>query len=179
MATEADLIQKFKDLDIPVGADFEELIHEAFIGANLADKVEGYDSRIATVENDLSTTKDSIQANTDAIGKNTGNITTNKTNIASNTTDIANLKANKVNTEDLPNKKASTLADTALPADFTTISRKGVQLVDDNQLASAVSTGVSEGLTGVMYEKEFEYHDTAEEAQTAAGNDNYFHYSQD
>lgn len=39
MATEADLIQKFKDLNIPVGADFEELIHEAFIGANLVDQV--------------------------------------------------------------------------------------------------------------------------------------------
>jgi len=39
MATEADLIQKFKDLNIPVGADFEELIHEAFVGANLVDKV--------------------------------------------------------------------------------------------------------------------------------------------
>ena len=65
MATEADLIQKFKDLDIPVGADFEELIHAAFAGANLADLVNNYDSRITTVENDLSTAKDSIQSNTD------------------------------------------------------------------------------------------------------------------
>lgn len=39
MATEADLIQKFKDLNIPVGADFEELIHAAFAGSNLADIV--------------------------------------------------------------------------------------------------------------------------------------------
>ena len=65
MATEADLIQKFKDLNIPVGADFEELIHTAFAGANLADLVNNYDSRITTVENDLSTAKNSIQANTD------------------------------------------------------------------------------------------------------------------
>lgn len=39
MATEADLIQKFKDLNIPVGADFEELIHAAFASSNLADLV--------------------------------------------------------------------------------------------------------------------------------------------
>lgn len=39
MATEADLIQKFKDLDIPVGADFEELIHAAFASSNLADQI--------------------------------------------------------------------------------------------------------------------------------------------
>lgn len=62
MATEADLIQKFKDLNIPVGADFEELIHAAFAGANLADLVNNYDSRITTVENDLSATKGSIQS---------------------------------------------------------------------------------------------------------------------
>lgn len=67
MATEADLIQKFKDLNIPVGSDFEELIHEAFIGANLADKVESYDSRITTVENSLDAAKGSIQANTDQL----------------------------------------------------------------------------------------------------------------
>lgn len=67
MATEADLIQKFKDLDIPVGADFEELIHAAFAGANLADLVNNYDSRITTVENDLSTAKDSIQSNTNQL----------------------------------------------------------------------------------------------------------------
>ena len=58
MATEADLIQKFKDLDIPVGADFEELIHAAFAGSNLADLVNSYDSRIATVETDLATKAD-------------------------------------------------------------------------------------------------------------------------
>ena len=39
MATEADLIQKFKDLNIPVGADFEELIHAAFASSNLADQI--------------------------------------------------------------------------------------------------------------------------------------------
>jgi len=58
MATEADLIQKFKDLNIPVGADFEELIHAAFAGSNLADIVNSYDSRIATVETDLTTKAD-------------------------------------------------------------------------------------------------------------------------
>ncbi|QBJ03869.1 putative capsid protein [Lactobacillus phage SAC12B] len=58
MATEADLIQKFKDLNIPVGADFEELIHAAFAGSNLADIVNSYDSRIATVETDLATKAD-------------------------------------------------------------------------------------------------------------------------
>ena len=67
MATEADLIQKFKDLNIPVGTDFEELIHEAFTGANLVDKVENHDSRITTVEDNLDATKDSIQSNTNQI----------------------------------------------------------------------------------------------------------------
>lgn len=67
MATEADLIQKFKDLNIPVGSDFEELIHEAFVGANLVDKVDNHDSRIATAENNLDAMKGSIQLNTNQL----------------------------------------------------------------------------------------------------------------
>jgi len=87
MATEADLIQKFKDLNIPVGADFEELIHEAFAGANLVAEVENHDSRINTVEDNLDTTKGSIQANTNAIEKNANAIKNNTSNITTKADD--------------------------------------------------------------------------------------------
>lgn len=152
MATEADLIQKFKDLNIPVGTDFEELIHEAFVGANLADKVDKYDSRINTVEDNLDTTKGSIQANTDAIEKNTSNITTNKTNIDSNTTDIKNLQTNKVNIEDLPNKNASTLADTSVTANFKSgLNKNGVNVLNETEVGNAINSAVSSATSDVAY----------------------------
>jgi len=153
MATEADLIQKFKDLNIPVGTDFEELIHEAFVGANLVDKVDNHDSRIATLENNLDTTKGSIQANTDAIEKNTSNITTNKTNIDSNTTDIKNLQTNKVNIEDLPNKKASTLADTSVTANFKSgLNKNGVNVPNDTEVSNTVNSAVESATRDTAYQ---------------------------
>jgi len=146
MATEADLIQKFKDLNIPVGTDFEELIHEAFVGANLADEVDKYDSRINTVENNLDATKGSIQANTDAIEKNTSNITTN-------TTDIKNLQTNKVNIEDLPNKNASTLADTSVTANFKSgLNKNGVNVPNDTEVSNTVNSAVESATRDTAYQ---------------------------
>lgn len=166
MATEADLIQKFKDLNIPVGTDFEELIHEAFIGANLVDKVDNHDSRIAMVETNLEATKGSIKLNTNAIEKNTSNITTNTNNIntkaddnkvvhksgdeeisGSKTFDVAPIDkatGNPYITKDGVPAVPSTLADTTKDTNFTgKLQKSGNDVATKSDVTTAVNTATA------------------------------------
>lgn len=146
MATEADLIQKFKDLAIPVGADFEELIHEAFVGANLASQV----SKNKTNTLAAFTLAQSAQNQSNT---NKSSITDLGSRVSVNETNIRNLKTSKVNTSDLPNKSVATLADTAKPANFNDgLSKNGINVPNDNEVASTVNSAIESATTNVAYE---------------------------
>lgn len=137
MATEADLIQKFKDLNIPVGADFEELIHAAFAGSNLADLVNSYDSRITTVENDLSTAKDSIQSNTNQLATKADDSKVAHLSGANNFDTIPTVNNNSLL---LASSLPSTIADTTKLANFTDGLQKGGK---DVATTSDITTAIS------------------------------------
>lgn len=139
MATEADLIQKFKDLAIPVGADFEELIHEAFVGANLA-------SQVAT---------NTTNANNALATANSANITANSAKNQSdiNEENITNINNEKVNIADLPSSNPKNLADTSIPANFKDgLNKNGVNVPNDNEVASTVNASIESAMTNVAYE---------------------------
>ena len=146
MATEADLIQKFKDLNIPVGADFEELIHEAFIGANLADQVSQNTTNIGKARTDAITAKE-----TSSLALNTANLASNTANINKN--DITSLKTSKVNVSDLPNNNASTLADTSVSANFKGgLNKNGVNVPNDTEVAQTINSSIESATTNVAYQ---------------------------
>lgn len=170
MATEADLIQKFKDLNIPVGADFEELIHAAFVGANLVDKVDSKadDSKVVhnTGAEEISGQKTFDVA---PIDKTTGNpyITRDgvptidlsnyptKDQLATKSDDskVAHLSgANNFDTVPTVNNNPlllasglpSTLADTTKLSNFTAgLQKGGADVATQSDVTTAVSTATA------------------------------------
>ncbi|UKM63004.1 hypothetical protein [Levilactobacillus phage ENFP1] len=139
MATEADLIQKFKDLDIPVGADFEELIHEAFIGANLAEQVSSNTTAVTNAASDATSAKEKSN-----LALNTA---------TSNATDISDLKKEKVNISDLPSSSANTLADTSVSANFKGgLNKNGVNVPNDTEVSNIVNSAVESATKDTAYQ---------------------------
>lgn len=139
MATEQDLINKFKDLAIPVGADFEELIHEAFAGANLASQV----------------SKNKTNTLTAFTIANNANITANsaKSKSDNNEKAITNLNNEKVNTADLPSSDPKNLADTSISANFNGgLNKNGINVPNDKEVASTVNSAIESATTNVAYE---------------------------